>query len=110
MKILNRIDGYINERLGEKGRTKEGMHEKRGTAKVKRAAGYLEIAIKLLADARKFDIYTPEGLKASKDEIQTLTNMRKELEARVISLGEEKIVEGKMQKGYLVKLLTGDLE
>jgi len=77
----------LDERLGEKGRTKEGMIEKRGTEKVKKAAGYLEIAIKLLADARKFEIYTKEGMKASKEEIQTLTKMRKELEARVESLG-----------------------
>lgn len=76
----------LDERLGEKGRTKEGMIEKRGTEKVKKAAGYLEIAIKLLADARKFEIYTKEGMKASKDEIQTLTSMKKELEARVESL------------------------
>jgi len=78
--------GSVEERLGELGRTKEGMKEKRGTAKIKRAAEQIEMAIKLLADARKFPIYTDTGMKASKEEIQMLTKLKKELQARVENL------------------------
>lgn len=84
--MKNFKDIYLNEKLGELGRTKEGMKEKRGAAKIKRAAEQIESAIKLLADARKFPIYTPEGIKASKEEIQTLTKLKKELEARFENL------------------------
>ena len=76
----------LDERLGELGRTKEGMKEKRGAAKIKRASEQIELAIKLLADARKFPIYTDTGIKVSKEEIQMLTKLKKELQARFENL------------------------
>jgi len=76
----------LNERLGEKGRTKPENWDKRGVSKLKMAVDNIELAIKKLADARKFEIYTPEGIKASKEEIQDLITLKKELTARIQNL------------------------
>lgn len=83
---MDLTEKYLNERLGEKGRTKPEDYDKRGISKLNRAIGYLDLAIKHLADARKFEIYTPEGIKASKEEIQDLIKLKKELVARVMAL------------------------
>ena len=84
---MDLTDKYLNERLGEKGRTKPEDYDKRGISKLNRAIGYIDLAIKLLADARKFEIYTKSGMDASKQEIQELTKLKKELMARVMNLG-----------------------
>lgn len=84
---MDLTEKYLSERLGEKGRTKPEDYDKRGISKLNGAIGYIDLAIKHLADARKFEIYTPEGMKASKDEIQDLTKLKKELMARVMNLG-----------------------
>ena len=84
---MDTVDKYLVERLGEKGRTKPEDYEERGVGKLKKALQYLDITIKFLADSRKFDIYTPEGIKASKVEIQDLTKLKKELTARIASFG-----------------------
>jgi hypothetical protein len=84
---MDLTEKYLNERLGEKGRTKPEDYEERGVRKLGKALMYLEITIKHLADSRKFDIYTKEGMKASKEEIQDLTKLKKELTARISNFG-----------------------
>jgi len=84
---MENIMKKIDERLGELERTPDEKKVKRGADKIKKAAEYIDVAIKYLADARKFPIYSKEGMVASKKEIQDLTQIKKELTARVTNLG-----------------------